>query len=391
MSRLPWLAAVVGVCTFPATAVFNDQTATWLPARQLLTHGTVRLGEVTGPAGLEVFDGLSDRMPGMIAMLLPFAWLPLLPALALAAGLWLFVTAWLLERLYGRHAALVVLCCSPQLFVGREFWPQTVCVPLLLAGLWFVRREQLGYLVPASLVLVTVRPPFVVLAVLLWAWEARTALSRKRVLALGSAGAAAGCVLLLAWSQLLFHRWGLTGGFVHEVHGGYDPLRTLYTGLVSPQRGVLFYCPWLLLVAWDRRLCLVAAYVVAEWWQFDAWGGNGFYGFRYALPLVVLAAGRLRPSRLLPVLAGWSAGLSLWCLLVDKYALVNEARDPNLISPALALAGAAGLVLGSAWVLLRGGGPGRLRSSPGSPASQRLQALPAHDDPADLRRLVALQ
>lgn len=340
--RLPLVAGIAALVTTPTAFTFTDQSATYLAAHSLLTRGTMYVSnsDISDAVSNEFHNGISDRMPGMIAVMLPFAfnkWLAIVvPAfLAIAASLWL------IDKLWGNNSALIAVIATPLVYVGRESWPQTISIPILLAGLYALRKGRSIALLPIVTALALIRPPFAIFAVTLYLLVA----FRKDVAAYAGIGLGLAGIILLTYTHHYFGRWGLTGGYALDGHGSQPILSTLYTGMISPQRGLLFYCPWLLLIRPNRVIILAFLYVLAEWQQYNAWGGSGYYGFRYALPLVILCIPTLKLSRLSTLLLGWSVGVGTYCLLFDRYTEVNTARDPNLVPTALYLFGIVGIFL----------------------------------------------
>lgn len=319
--HLPVSAGVAGAITVPATFAFNDQTATYLPARQLLFHGTMTVpSALMSAASREEFhNGISDRFPINILAMVPFAWMSQHWAMAFAAMPWIILTVFLIQKYYGVQAAWIATVCTPLIFVGREFWPQTIAMPILL---YAINSERKRTCVPIVVVLALLRPPIAGLGAIAIAIKQRKKIEPTVALLLGA-------VSVLAYSWVAFGHWSVTGGYSpSDVHRNI--LKAFYTGLVSPQRGVLFYCPWLLFIRKaDWTLLLSALYVCGEWVTYDAWGGNGYLGFRYALPFVVLAIPHCLAAP--KWLFAWSAGLSVYCLIGDKYTFTNAARNPNIV------------------------------------------------------------
>lgn len=341
MSRLPVIAGAAGLLTIPTAISFNDQTATYLAAHELLTRGSMRvpMSAISAGAMPEFHNGISDRMPGMIALTVPFAfdrWI----AIAIPSFFAILATLFLIEKLWNRNCVLLTVLCTPLIYVSREAWPQTFAVPLILAGFLSLQKERWVTVLPIVLAIGLIRPPMAVLAALLFV----AMRPRSRVILYSTLGLVLTAICLLVYTHHYFGVWALTGGYSLDGHTAQPILSTLYTGLISPQRGILFYCPWILFIKWNRFLTITALYTLAEWYEYNAWGGNGYLGFRYAVPFVILAIPRISRMNILPLL-GWSIGVGLYCLLFDRYTIPNIERNANLIPTAVYLFGIAGSVI----------------------------------------------
>lgn len=364
-----WLLAVasfglaIGFAWAPRGIATNDADAAMLPAWALVHRGNLAvpseylnlrvLSEIVSRHG----QLYSDRPLGMILAAVPgqlFWHHPSRWGLTLTAALLAALTAWCAFRLWGARATLLVLAGTPLLYVGaRTLWPETICVAGLLVGLLLVRSERHLWLIsPLVAVLTVCRLPFGLLAVLVFG----VLIGRRSAVWLPVSGALGGLLGLLAYSHAVFGGWSVAGGYpvAHRF-----VLSSLWVGLVSPARGVLWWSPWLLFLRPRRDrgtlvLALTACYVVGSWLLYDAWGGEGWVGYRYALPFAVLAAPmirvpRTRPMRLaLLVAVAWSLSVGVMAELVDFTG--TPGRHPwspgiPVVTGALFTAGLVGIAL----------------------------------------------
>ena len=327
-------AILVGVVTFGvslATAfdihrlTINDVTSAVMPGWSIAHRGVLDIPDAYWRSNifLQTVDvhgrHYSDRPLGMILFSIPgqaftpqpTTWGPSVTTALLAALTFVAVL-----KLWGWRVA-GLLAVSPLLYsVDRTLWPEAVCIPLLLVGLLLIRADRLLWLLlPLTALMTLCRPPFGLLAVLVFA----VILWRRREFAWAVAGLAAGVAILYIYSHIVFDRWSLTGAYTtpHTVTWHW-----LVLGTISPARGLLWWTPWLLFVRprlrRDKLLLLIAvAYVVGSWLTYDAWGGTGFLGYRYPVPLVVLGAAHVRRpttqvwSVLFDLAIAWSATLAI--------------------------------------------------------------------------------
>lgn len=278
----------------------------------------------------------SDRPPGMILASVPsqlFSGQPSRWGIAITAALLTACSVWMAFRLWGAFVGLIVTAGTPLLYVaGRNLWPETVCISGLLAALLLVRSDRrLWALVPLVAFLTLCRIPFGVLA----AAVIVVMLGRRRQALLPVAGLLLGGVMAAIYFHAVFGTWSLVGPYPtpHAVTWW-----GLWTGLVSPARGILFWSPWLFFVRPQRdRATAVAAiaacYTIASWLGYDIWGGTGFAGYRYAIPFAVLAAPLVvRPKRSWVTRSLFHAAIawSFACAIVAEGTLPprSDARDP---------------------------------------------------------------
>lgn len=354
----------------------NDVDAALRPAWMLLHRGTWRLPASLVVAGETHPGGLSDRPAGMVLLSMPGEVLARHPsrdgvlvlAVLLSAG-----SAALLVDLLGWRAWLA-LAGSPLLYVAaRTLWPETVGVACMVGCWWLLRRTSLVWpVVPLVALATACRPPLGALIAALVAVELLPHLAgRRRLAALvpGSAGIAAGLAVSVGYCRLVFGSWSPVAGY--PVSSVFQPA-AFVVGLVSPARGLLVWSPWVLaarFAGWRDAapVALAAGYTLSSWALFGAWGGSGWAGYRYAIPLAVVIADRctLRLSSwLVRLLVAWSVGLGV-CVEV----LVRLAPMPRLslslgvpaVVPAVAGLGAVAVVL--AVPLLREWGWSRVRTA----------------------------
>jgi hypothetical protein len=306
-----------------------------LPAWSLIHRGTLALPtkgidyRVLSESAARHGSLYSNRPVGMIAVSIPgqlFSSSPSSWGIAITASLLSAISVWASFRLWGPAAGTLVAIGTPLLFaVGRTLWPETVCVPLLLTGLLLLRtKRHLWVLLPLVGVITLCRPPFGLLAALIFA----ILVGRSRTSVLPFAGLAVGIVVLLAYAHVVFGEWTLAPGYPSPRGVNWH---SLWLGTVSAARGVLWWTPWLVFLrvrdrAWIAALVVAAGYVVASWLSYDAWGGSGWVGYRYPIPLVVLTAAFVhRPANaalahIFDLAVAWSVAL----------AIVGTARDGSL-------------------------------------------------------------
>jgi hypothetical protein len=141
-------------------------------------------------------------------------------------------------------------------------------------------------------------------------------------------GVLAGVGCLVAYSHVVFGLSSPAGRY--PVAHKFD-LSSLWVGLLSPARGILWWSPWLLFVRVRRDryavvLAITAAYVLGSWLTYDAWGGEGWAGYRYAVPLAVLAAPCLRSPSGRPWLWLFDMAIAWSCAV----AIVAELQSASL-------------------------------------------------------------
>lgn len=311
-----------------------------LPAALRVHDETVRVGGSffsDRPLGM-----ILASVPGQLGAVAPSRFGVLVLAALLIAG-----TVAALIHLWGPLAWPAVLG-TPFLFVaGRTLWPETIGLCCLALVLLARRQGKAWALLPLVLVATMCRLPFglLLLGVVLLLEVGRPIRSRGAALA----GFAGGLLALVIYSRFLFGSWSPLGGYPVAHH---LTLSSLALGLFSPARGLLLWSPWLLLIRpvgrWRWVLVLAGCYVAGSWLLYDAWGGAGWVGYRYALPFAVLAAPSLRlpATRLGVLLLGWSVALGL--LVEGLVPFVAARRDPwssgvsvSLLLAALILAGLA--------------------------------------------------
>jgi hypothetical protein len=266
----------------------------------------------------------SNRPPGMILVSVPsqlFTDTPSRWGIAITAAMLTAASVWMAFRLWGAFVGLIVTAGTPLIYVtGRNLWPETVCMAGLLAALLLVRSgRHLWALVPLVAFLTLCRIPFGLMAVaviVVMLGRRRQSLSPIAGLLLGLAGAA-------TYFHAVFGAWSLVGPYPTPNAVTWS---ALWIGLISPARGLLWWSPWLLFLRPRRdRATAVAAiaacYAFASWLSYDAWGGTGFAGYRYALPFVILAAPLVaRPHRsrtaksLFDVAVAWSFAAAIVAL-----------------------------------------------------------------------------
>lgn len=304
----------------------NDIQAAQYPAWNLVHRGTLDLSSRPLPVSIasELVSNkshlFSDRPLGMILAAVPgqlFSDEPTGWGVAITAAFAAAATVGLIARLWGIRVALLCAAATPLLYtVGRTLWPELVCMPLLIGALMLLRADRrLWVLLPLVTGATLCRPVFGLLMVFVLVF----ARWRKQPALWAGAGFLLGIVVLFTYARVVVGRWSLLPGYAvsHSLH--FDGL---VTALISPARGLLWWTPWLLFVRPRGRsewliLGTAVAYVVGSVLVFDGWGGDGFVGYRYPIPLAVLAAPMLRRpvSRLyqglLYIALAWSVAVAV--------------------------------------------------------------------------------
>jgi hypothetical protein len=334
------LAAAFGYRGYVA---FNDSTAAAYPAWLLVHRGTLDVPQTphtlywVREEFVNTGHGIySDRPLGMIIASIPGQLFTHRYSLtgtnvlgAVVAGL----VVYLFARLVDGDAITTTLATlgTPLLYVGgRTLWPETVGLACLL-GVLLLRESGAARPGPrwaiGTFTLVgfatMCRPPLGLLILLVVAADAwscgagpRRTLNRC---APAAGGFVAGGGVLALYAHHYFGTYNPAGAYP-VTHHAY--IGALLLGLVSPARGLLFYSPWLLFVRPPGRraghlVLLAAAYTLGVWMSYDAWGGDGFTGYRYALPLAVLAAPWVRLSSWpAKAAAAWSVALGIVALTI---------------------------------------------------------------------------
>lgn len=297
----------------------NDVQAAQVPAWTWQHSHTLNLATQTLP--VSIFPELvirgqqlySNRPFGMILSAVPgqaFTAHPSDWGVALSAAVLTALSIFLVERLWGGRATLLCAAATPLLFTaGRTLWPEAVCLPLLFASLLVLRSDRrLWLLVPLVGFATSCRPPFG----LLMACVLSVYLGRRRAGLLPWVGLALGTVTLLVYARVLFDQWALLPGYASASHVRIGAIATAF---ISPARGVLWWTPWLIFARPRRRLDalvfgLALSYAVVSVLLYDGWGGDGFVGYRYPLPFVLLVVPMVR----VPLSPG---GRALFDLLVS--------------------------------------------------------------------------
>jgi hypothetical protein len=359
-----WLALIgasLAALTTSRRVAMSDTLATLYPAWNLLHHGTMKIARVhNSNIGDEIHHGISDRMPGMIWALVPFSFTPRpdVASFIIAAFIVNGLTLWAIGSRWGFQAALLATIASPLVYVNKAFWPQSIDILLLVLAANIVTKywqRKPYWLVPIAIGITITRPP--TFALLLGLVFILSTIRWFDVL-LTMIGGAIGAVILLVFSHHYFGIWSLRGGYgiVALKHESF--WHTLEVGILSPQRGILFYTPWLIFAIigvskrWRMVALLAFLYVLAEWKVYTAFGGDGYLGYRYALPFTVLAIpaaiqGMRRAKPLAVALLSWSVGINLYAFIIDRYQFRNVARDAWLVPPYLLTVALTTMVVGS--------------------------------------------
>lgn len=347
------MAGVVAFLTVPTGRELNDVSAAYQPAWWLVHHGTMRLPFSALPSDHSEFHlvnghWVSDRMPGMIYTVAAFSWSHF-PKTGSVIAMVLFtsLSVFLIHRLWGMRAVAIATLCSPLLFVGgHQFWPQTIDIALLLLALWCIYDGRQYYWVIGPIVfwVTMTRPPFGLFMIgLLFLYDRRTLWHSVGGFIVGMLG-------VLIYTHHYFGIWSFQGGYALAHRGKTSVLSILYDGLLSPQRGLLFYTPWVVYAFRNTPMKWIigftSVYLFAVWHFYDVWGGDGYLGYRYALPLAIVALPLILDLTFGKVaLLGWSFAISTWCLFNDHFQYHNPLRNANLLPIGLWQWGIIGLII----------------------------------------------
>lgn len=282
---------------------------------------------------------VADRMPGMILSLTPFQWFggpkPGIIGFMILGFIATAITVYSVQWLWGFFPAVITCIACPLLAMNKEVWPQTLLIPTMLIGFIVLERWQhVWTIAPLTFYAFIVRPPFAVCLALVFIMYAYL---RPRVAVYAAVGLATGAVFLLVWTHAYFGFWSLAGGYSIDGHHHVPLSHSLYVGFLSPQRGILFYSPWAIVVLTNISLrakaiaLLVLLYTVAEWQQYNAFGGDGFLGYRYPLPFIVLLVPLIvvKWNSIYAALVGWSIGVCSYIFFYDRLQWNNPGRNPN--------------------------------------------------------------
>lgn len=316
----------------------NDAIGTFLASWQLAWHGTLQLPEYVDN-GVWVVEGpwgaLSNRLPGAIVFAVPFYRLlgsPDGPAFYPAAIAAAAATAGGVAAAFAATRRVVpagvALGAAGLLAFGTGAWtaaanalwthgPNMLWLALAMLALSRHRPAWAGLALAAA---IFTRPHLAFAAAGCGLWLTWRARSLRPALAV-AATSSLGVVALVVWNGLVWDRWApLAGGYAGKVEAatGSGPwtVAERWAGtLVSPERGVLVYSPFLLLLvpglraAWRAAPAWVQAgalgglaYLVAQLQQNGFGGGGGFVSNRLVLETLTLSAPLLALSW-----AAWTA------------------------------------------------------------------------------------
>jgi len=316
-----------------AGSQINDAASAFTSAWAVAQHQTLDMNISPAPVVWFVsVDGhaYSDRMPGVIGWAIPFflilgspsapTMFPVATSVAVAASLAVAICFSLFRRLTSIRpsivAALLMAFATSTWTVSANslfpHGPNQFWLALLMLGMASRRWWFAGL---AGAALIVTRPP---LAVCLATAGIYSSL-RFRALgpALHIAGVSSlGLIFLLAYNRIVFGSYALWSGsyvnFQSNVagHGStYDPtdpsqlLLNVLGFFISPARGILILSPFLLLLlpglqpawraapTWVQASALSAvSYTLVQLWSNNFGGGSSFYGYRYAIEPLTLAA-----------------------------------------------------------------------------------------------------
>jgi alpha-1,2-mannosyltransferase len=332
LTRVPWngRAVVLGVglaFVYLLTANYDvrsvDVSAAEVAAWHLGVHGTpwldgISVGNpwlVPGAHGHTV----STRFPGTVLVGVPFyavlgraaggpGYPPAPGAVAAAVVTALAVVALYLALRraapgFALGGALAMGLATPTWAVSAEgLWPHgpaQLC--LALALLQLSRGRSPGWPLAAA---VLVRPHLLILSGVLALAHLRHGGRRAAVQVM--LVSSTGLLAYVAWNRWVYGRWTLLGQYLPAgMHrsGVLGGLPELPLALVSPGRGLLVLTPVLVLLCvelapalraepwWSRAAAAGGALsFLVTVWLVPAGGGDGFYGYRFPLEPLVLAA-----------------------------------------------------------------------------------------------------
>jgi hypothetical protein len=358
LGTLPWLAALVAgglayLSGYQARAWVNDTDAAVQPAWALVHHGTLRVPDDQFVPLEFVRTGhgvYSNRPLGMILASVPgqlfSAREPSELGSAVIAAVLCAAIAFVMVRMFGR-VGLVAVFGAPLLYVaGRTLWPETVGLLGLLIVLALARRAptRRGALVGVTVVVAAVticRLPLGLLLVPLAAVWADDDTARRwwrsRTLLAALAGFAIGALVLGAYARWQFGSWSPAAEYPGDRTSHWA---AVLIGLFSPVRGLLFWSPFVLTARLTRRgataVAWAAAYTLGTWFLYNVWGGQGYVGYRYALPLAfVVAPFVCTDTAWRRALVSWSVGLGLTTTVLAAKPIAFSSDWTHTGMPAL--------------------------------------------------------
>lgn len=339
--RFLWLAAFVPLAGLylatlrTPTGIANfDPAAVGPSAWALAHHGTPAIDAAQWPSLNQWFLRLSggsvvsNREPGLILLAAPFyaamPWagpqdqMPSAIAAALSTAAAMATLALVVRRIAPGRAALATVliggvATTTWTVSGTSLWPHGPGQLFLVLGVLATATES--YL-PAGVAFAAatlVRPPLAIVAAVTGVWESVRRRSVRPALLIGAV-TAAGVGWLLAYSARYWHggldsQYTAVGpGFVRpflDVRPGawLDLLVNVFGTLGSVGHGILLTSPflipltpglrpaWRVAPSWARTATiggLIYLFVQLKANRFN--GGEGFWGYRYPLPMLTLAA-----------------------------------------------------------------------------------------------------
>lgn len=309
----------------------NDCIAALLPAWKIAFHGTAQIPEFVGK-NIWVKEGpwgaLSNRLPGTVLWAVPFyrllgiakgpTFFPAAIAAATAVSLGVAATYAALLRLVPRRIALpavtlLALGTGVWTSAADALWTHGPNVLWLGLAMWALSHNRWRLAGLAFALAVMTRPHLAFAAAAIGLVIALHAKSWRPVLGIGSTSLL-GVVGLLIWNRLVWHQWALlTDNYAGQANAGASTLAATSNGstilfervfgtLVAPNRGILVYSPFLVLLLPGVRLAWRAAapwvrgcaiggvvYMAVQLIGNGFGGGDGFTSYRLAIEMVTLA------------------------------------------------------------------------------------------------------
>jgi alpha-1,2-mannosyltransferase len=279
--------------------VSPDAVAAALPAWAWATHHTLYLDHVTVP-NVWVYAPrshlISNRSPGVIFFGIPFyvavgrtAIFSMFPAVLAAATAAAGAIAFLFSAVRRVTNTRVALLVAAMLAFGTAtwsvaadtLWPHAPDELMLAAAMYFLSRERYLRSAIAIALCIPIRAHVAVLALVAGTWLAVRRRSAWPLLTFGGP-AAIGVAALALYDHWIFGGWTIAGGYPYVSRdlgkllgsGHVSWPMNIVGALVSTDRGLLVWCPLVLVLAFATRPAWRAA---PDWVRISAIGALGYF------------------------------------------------------------------------------------------------------------------
>jgi hypothetical protein len=346
-----------------------DAVAAALPAWRLATHGTLRLDQVLtfNPWVFVSHHHLvSNRQPGVVFFAVPFYLLlgqakmnmfPAVVAAATASSGAVLLLGGSLRNLVSQRWTITVgaffaFGTATWSVASDTLWPHGPDLLFLAGFLFFLSKNRQLSAALALALAVPVRAHLAVVALVAGVWFA---VQRRswRPLATFGLPAGVGIAVVSAYNHWMFGTWSLQGGYDSYVTknlegAGSGNWSQFFTNLLgaffSPERGLLVWCPVLVVVAfgvrqgwraapsWARLSATAgAAYSLVQLKLNYFSGGDRFWSYRLTLELLMLTAPLLAVTAVELIAARRGARRWLWAAAF--YCVTTQALGAIFYKP----------------------------------------------------------